>query len=760
MTSFVTTTEEITKNLSCQPTQLYDHTDDHTPDTIVSFLSRPQLILSGLVSSASAVNATLTNLGTNSFLVVPNVFSSKLAGVYGFSGTLVVRLETSAQQFQAGILMQSYVPMAASMNPIRTQIARSRLSLRRQLPSVVHNISSHNESIIKIPYVSDENFFRFGKSEEWFTYSLSVYSAIQPSGSVPYTIWAHWEDVKLISAVSQSRGVDPTSQERPTGIISRPLKTFSEAFDQLGNIPMLSSIAQTTSWFFAASSKAASAFGFSNPNSIDHRHAITMKSSSHANNCDVMDNCDSHALCLSNSIGHLDKFAGNPLDEMSVSYISQIPFVGLSLAWATTQPTGTLLTSWLCNTRGMYDSYTVATTTPTSVFVLAPSSYLLEGSTLWRGSLCYRINFAKTMFHTGRIAIVFNPDHTVSTSFAQIGNLHKMIVDLRDNYVVEFIVPFISNKLFLPTTTNDQSFGSISIFVLDQLNAPPTVSTTVQMTFEMSAGPDFEFAGETSSINLTPIYAQSGMVVPSVYTDSRICTEAFNLTGGPLKTDLKPALFATGESVLSIRQLLKRSKLFFNSNFTTGVTRGFVFQTDPYAILLPQATTGAAAAVFPPSTIPLDTFSRLAPLFALQRGGMILRSGVTTQTGTVATLSSLRHNTSGFSTQTSVASTSVVQGFYPNLIYGNNNTQGMMEVHIPYYQSTHSIPIVNTQTPWLAPSANSQYINYAYELYSFQPIAATTTNVMVFRQIADDFSFGLFIGTLPVTAEPSLFVSM
>lgn len=741
--------------MNVQPTSISTMTSDESKISIEDYLARPHPISIGSVGTASTLNTTLQTISTGSLFGIP-AWQNKLAGIYGFKCTVVFRLETSIQPFQNGILMQSCVPCSGYLPPARVTMCNSRMSLRRQLPSVVHNCSFINTSELRIPYTSPDNFYRFGVSPDWFEYQLSVYSPIGPSGTIPYTIWVHMEDVKLVSAIAQSGISNPADRERVDGILSRPLKAFSIAFHEASRIPLLSSFAQTTSWFLNASSKAASAFGFSNPNSVEHRKAVVHKNTSFANNCDVVDNCDSHGLFISNGIGHLNNFAGNPLDEMSISYIAQIPTWVRTFNWTSANAANSTLTSWACQPSGMFDSYSVATTAPTNVFVVPPSSYLARSAGYWRGSLCYRIHFNKSVYHTGRFAIIFSPG--VAATLSNSVPLHKMIVDIRNNYSVDFIVPFLSNKLYLPTTGATVSFGTISIVVLEPLNAPTTVSSTLICTIEFAAGPDFELAAHCGNNDLGPIMAQSGTTQPMI-NHSRICEGAFNITGASTIPTLSPALFAMGESVTSLRQILKRSQLFYKSSYTiASTTRMFSFFTDPYNVILPNAITGSPFQNVP-AGFALDHFSKIAPLFALQRGSMVFRAFAMSASNNHTIISILDDPTGFVSSYTGQAftGTSTIDSITPNMIYSQTPSQGVMEVHVPYYSSTHSIPTDFQTGKWSANVTLPHSSPHKLFINVVTPDLDDTLKVNVFRQIGEDFSLGAFIGVLPVTTVASTF---
>jgi hypothetical protein len=557
------------------------------------------------------------------------------------------------------------------------------------------------------------------------------------------------EDVELIGAVAQSGISNPADREISGGIISRPLKAFSVAFHEASHIPLLSSFAETTSWFLNASSRAASAFGFSNPKSESPRTAIVAKSSSQPNNCDVVDNLDSHGLFISNKIGMLDNFASSPMDEMSINYIAQTPLVVRTVNWTSANAVGTALTSWACQPSGMFDSYSIATTTtPTNVFVVPPASYIARSAGYWRGSLCYRIHFNKSVFHTGRFAVVFNPG---SSALIGVGSVpvHKMIVDLRNNYSVDFIVPYVSNTLYSPTTGSQVAFGTVSIVVLEALNAPSTVSSTMTMTIEFAAGPDFEVAAFSGNNDLMPIMAQSGQAAQPLMNHSRICEGAFNLTGGSTSPDLKPSLFSMGERVTSLRQVLKRSSMFFNFQATTVGSRFLSVQTDPYVVMLPNALSFTLQAPVP-TDLPIDLFSKFSPLFGMLRGSMVLRAYAFSNIDHFLLLSNLID--SGVTSVPTVATaTSALASRTPNAIKSTSNSQGALEVHVPFYSSTHSIPTDFAVNKWATGSTNSFSSNHTLQIGMVTPTTSDSVDVFVDRQIGEDFSFGCYLGVLPIS---------
>jgi hypothetical protein len=347
--------------------------------------------------------------------------------------------------------------------------------------------------------------------------------------------------------------------------------------------------------------------------------------------------------------------------------------------------------------------------------------------------------------------------------------------------------------------------------VLNPLTAPATVSNNINILVEQSAGPDFEVAGPMESfIKSVPIVAYSGEFKPlnirkhkpflgyekisdseskkrrdlnkqkqkqrintlrknkySIYahgpmeidegsrlheqTNEQIGQHALDLVG-------KNCLYTMGENIMSVRQMMKRSNATYA--IQTATTADKVFKAPVFFPLLPTAINAGARSDLSTSAF-VDHYSRFTSLFALRRGGIIVRAIPIAQSSTrlAADLSSEGSTVPIWQFDSGATRFDDV-GHCPNLIFSNNSIQGALDVHVPYWAPTVSTPVLQFAGLETTPVTDGRYYanNMSVRIFQQSSNASDTNGMYITRQIADDFSLGCFIGVLPITGTSRAFI--
>lgn len=214
-----------------------------------------------------------------------------------------------------------------------------------------------------------------------------------------------------------------------------------------------------------------------------------------------------------------------------------------------------------------------------------------------------------------------------------------------------------------------------------------------------------------------------------------------------LDTAGENSLYTTGEEIKSLRQVLKRSNIVYLGDHTgTGVTSTFVSSTHvPYfpSLSLANLKVPSSRRYFQ------EDYTYYSALFWLQRGGVIYRAIPLASTAArlraVYQLDQLISPPIVTNTGFTPLGQSVTQ------VVSNQSIQGAIDVHVPFYSPTHSKPI--NHLPWSnSGSFDATWFGFAQGMIHINSINATTNvnNFDVYKQVADDFSFGGFIGTVPL----------
>jgi hypothetical protein len=767
--------------------------------SIKDFLSRPVVCTGCSVAWASTAtaNTDLISMNVPGAMLGQLMIAEKLSGFFGFRATAVVRIQVNPQRFQQGILLLNVVPIPVLIGNRLNQI-NAHLMFKTQLPSVRMNIASDSEIVMRIPFVSPQNFYERNNNQyDWAEFRTTVYVPLN-TGSVQVTCWCHFEDLELVFPIAQSgifgksvrkaRRYDASDEETPTGILSTSMMRFSQGFGELSKVPLLSQVAAPTSWFAAAASRAFAAFGFSNPITPVARTAVVPKITSHSNQVDVTDTCDSHGLFISNKVATLPGFAGTDIDEMSFDYILRIPAYFTTYNWTTSNTAGTSIWSQQVSPQHFFQQYTVLiNSVATTMNATLPISYFAAMFQYWRGSIRFRFLIAKTEFHSGRLLITFNPSPT-ATTVAQVPYTYKWVWDVRESNEFEVEIPFVSSVPWRQCQNIFDSIGIIQAIILNTLVAPPTVSTSISLIVEVSSGDDFQFAVPLTESQLLPVLAygpdnntslmtasstdfsvRKSRAYLNTYEDDIIAqgpgtqvlsrdnlartsenTDKINPSGSPSDQGAS-CLYTIGETFSSLRQILKRSVLFLTP-YALAAT-DLCFTMSPFQVNLPSYIGGTTAGVLPVASFALiDYYDWIVPLYAMRRGGVITRvigNSNSAQLGITSFLSNTTTNIPANAKNTS--GTRNVINWTNNTLFSSTLVQGALESHIPYYSQTHSTPV------YVYPGsfANSSTSPFVYDNNLLQNVIVTsgtssTNAVSVTRQVADDFHLGFFIGTLPL----------
>merc|ERR1712137_1362345 len=137
-----------------------------------------------------------------------------------------------------------------------------------------------------------------------------------------------------------------------------------------------------------------------------------------------------------------------------------------------------------------------------NVFNFTPIAGLANVFHNWRGGLRFKFKFAKTPYHSGRLAVSFLPanintllgaDTTpFDVTLQDSAFLHREILDLREAFEFEFTVPYTAN---IPYLNVKQPMGRLVIHVLNPLIGTEIVSDDIDFAVEVSGAEDLEFFG-------------------------------------------------------------------------------------------------------------------------------------------------------------------------------------------------------------------------------------------------------------------------
>lgn len=748
------------------------------------FFAKPFPLVVGQLTTTDSVTIAGPLGLPSTHLYGSSVASSKSQGFYGFRSTMVIRLQVNANRFQQGRYFLAFTHSGGSLTSSNSTVPTGRalnyynmhsatLTQRTQLLKAELDVSCDTETILKVPFVSARNFFPLASANlptnnnlgDVGFLALNVYAPlVSPTGSTVanYTIWIHHEDVELIgpAAPQADMGKSQSSKEASSaglGPISAGSAVVARLARKFRDVPMISDYASGVEWVAERMSKAAGAVGWSKPTNLQPSSKMTKQVLPYFGVTDGADDSQPLSYSAKNEVEVLPGFSGTDIDEMSFRHIASIPAWTSTISWAATTTSGSSLYSVQTAPTYFISTFTGA---GGAVYIqYPPISFVASHFILWRGSINITLKFVKTEFHSGRLIAAFfptSPSANVSNiNLAYTDYVYREIIDIRQSNSVTLKIPFISDTPFKSNDGNGAT-GTFVLYVQDPLVAPSSVSSSVTILVEVSAGEDFEVAVPNASNHYATTVPVCGNVTPQADMDD--CALYAGPIGGATIVDdqLMSSSTSIGESITSFRSLLK---VFTKMQPSPSAGYSYTVGSGTYTVVLPFAMSlGPIISASPPSpasssVVLIDFVTRISSLFALQRGGMRLKF---TYANTLAIPPSATIvNLAGTYTQPYSASNTVAGVTNFEVAAANmprafgTPTENNLEVNIPSYTQSFARPvadlIINDNY------SNSSSLGYATTTTTIVPLpvvaldATNLTNVTPYKAASDDFSLGRFV---------------
>jgi hypothetical protein len=727
-----------------------------------------------------------------------NIWLNRLLGYGNIRAKAVIRIQINAQRFQAGRLICTTFPQP-EFNPQRYAQTNMSLVFRSQLPRVELDCSVNSTGIIEFPYVSPHIGYNItnGSSNNGI-FDIVIYSPlVDPSGTgtVGVTVWMHFEDVEIFFPVqsqsakfSRGRGgskVDEVHDAELSSLghpsISSMLASVSNVAQRAQQVPLLSSVAAPAAWATGLAAKAASAFGFCNPSISDGASQMVVRPSAAAHNVNGVDMSQKLGLFQDNSVQVLPGAYGTDVDEMSFAHIASRFSYFKHLAWSSSNSAGTVILNQPIQMSSFADSLTQNSVT---MALPSPLMYVSQFFRYFRGTIRLCFKFVKTEFHSGRLMFAYSP--TIGATGEDIDFVFREVVDLREMNEYSMVIPYVSDKQYLDNLETYPSFspilGYVSVTVINELVAPSTVGSSVDVLVEVAGDLDNEFAVPNPICRL-PVMAQPGSGVttdPSTFppvlptpvnfapeveysmvknsvrsqvAGDNTCVEEGKRVPLPSNNvpfsgmtsadaSLVPSVYCIGEKVTSVRQLIKRHSIWRWSP-TGSVNKYAVIPDIPYCYYVPA--TGTITKL---SDAFVDYISYWAPLFMYFRGGIRVRyySGDNSSSGLITAM----YVPGTYLTDTNNPSTITFDT--ANLVskaYSLQRINGGIEVECPQWSRNHMKVVNQFSSLSGTPPRSDVFTDYTL-------IVATqdqdTTNYFT-RAGSDDYELGYFLTTMPLVSS-------
>jgi hypothetical protein len=771
----ITRDESIVSHITPMWSNMNDTQD--TEQSIIDFLRKPIVV----AQSNFSITDTFSILNSQSYpfsafnATQGPMWVDKLKGYFGIRMDMRFRLVVNANKFQQGRYCMGWVPLGGITRTTSNfkatffnNMHMATLIQRTTVPHVEIDIATQTACELLVPFAAVQNFWplnqNFNATDSCPLGFMNVYPyspLVSPTGSTTasYTLYVSFENIKLFGAASPTAGLqDKEVTNTQNGPISGIARSFARGFQEFSNIPLLGEYALTMSWVSDRVARTAAMFGFSKPTQGDSLQKVEIiNNPSHSN---IDGDADVRALSYLSKPGTipLKGLSGTDFDEMDFSYIIRKYANYATFSWNTGNLAAvTLYADDVHNNKFVNNAGVISWT---------PVSFVSNFFNLWRGSLKFRFKFVKTEFHSGRLEFVFYPTDDLGSLTNGPHYVNRLIVDIREHMEIELIIPYISRYPYMQL---GEKIGVLEVNVVDPLIAPASVSSSVTVLVEIAGGDDFELA-EPSNFTYTPKLA---VPTSGIQGDDK----SFSMTIGNSSINTNPiAASATciGDKISSFRPMLKR--------FTPVLPNGKLL-ANTYRAIGPQISVQVDAlpmlAIATPTDYTVaDSLTAVASCYMFWTGGVRIKDIISY--GLTKTPSNFLTSSTTTASLFTIAPSGTQQKFVTNFAFGTgsvsvnshqvyqqstNNTT--LTVEVPQYTRTIARNIadmiifqdspLNSYNAQQLPSATLATLNISPPV-GLDVIAAPVNGYdlhNIYRAMADDGNFSLFISVPPMVASPS-----
>jgi len=566
---------------------------------------------------------------------------------------LVFTVEHNANPFHQGLLAVAY------QYGDNQFLRGNKPSMVTHLPHTPLDIAHNTQAVLRVPYLSEFEYIGGSTSEvshvngRFFLTQVLGTPTLTNSATPVYKVYLHLENIEVFGrlpiagttfVVPQSgaavapRGRTAADVElSENGRISGVLASAAKVPTAVGRaFPSIKAFMGSASWFLNASAKAAAAFGFSRPVDTAPLHQIYRAFNGREHNVDSIVPASVVGGFSTNQVAVSDALGGTDLDEMAFDTIltrySQI-YRG-SIATTDVHGTNEYLSHVCLNhmwfrapsvVDGGNVSFPRGSTTQCAVY---PSTllYVSQHFKYWHGGLKYRVTFAKSKFHTGRVMFSFVPNYRQIFNVNQYSDLaaaggpvpgtfngdlqpsqYSMVYDLKDGSQFEFEVPYIAP---VPHVGVNDSLGFVSMQIMDPLVANGESASTISFIVEVAAMPGFYFAGLAAPGQ--PAWVD--ITEPAVEFQSGV--------GGSMKD---ASQFSVGEKFMSLKQLAMHPIVRRHDQANATIALGVI----PMWPCSAAWGTGTALAAGTVRTMPFMRSGMIAQCYAYGIGSTLLSTNTT-----------------------------------------------------------------------------------------------------------------------------------
>nr|UNY41998.1 MAG: polyprotein 2 [Picornavirales sp.] len=510
--------------------------------TIEDILQRPVKITQQKWKTSQVQNTDIYSVAfPDAILNASDIVRDKIQNFTFLRADICVRVVVNASTFQQGKLLAYFAPFSRVVGQ-RAKL-NDHLPAKTAFPGVRIDASTGNTGSLRIPFVSPYTHYNLTTQQgDMGNFRITVLNQLKTLTDCSVTVFAWFENVELsvptaranrttlVNAQSPSNendkamivklikdGIIQVRKDADTGELTflNPFKSqvaedleksrkgiVTETLEHVAGvarggqmIPVIGKFFKPVEWISNSLSKVSALMGLSKPTSVQTQEKFQNVPGFGYTHTDGLDQSLTLACKQDNQLEMRGDLFGSSVDEMDINYICSHSCWFETFKWTTAIDP---LVNPQIKEIAVHPGICPFVTSNYHPTLLAFCSAPFES---WRGGLKFKIQAAKTAYHSGRLRISFVPSGLLAQNY-NLDKVNSWILDLRTSDELEFEIPYISNtqykKVILAppnAAPNPSATTGILVFeVLNALRAPDTVEQSVEINLWIAGASDYQVA--------------------------------------------------------------------------------------------------------------------------------------------------------------------------------------------------------------------------------------------------------------------------
>lgn len=381
------------------------------------------------------------------------------------------------------------------------------------------------------------------------------------------------QSLLLLAFLEDALGLQHQSDEYQTGPVSSVASAISKAAGALGKVPIIGKYMTATSFLAGKAADVARWFGFTNPPVITDVMPFRPTPFGGFANTDISFPLEKLTLDPKNELSIDPNVVGLPSnDEMAISNLVCRESYITTCEWDQDDAVDAIIFSAKVTPQNWGKTTQAVTGGNYEARFGTPAAHISRCFWSWRGDLIYRFRFIMSKFHRGRARITWDPNADIVTAAVGLNVAFNQIIDISDQSDVEVRIPYMQaypylrlgldhdSVTFRPNSTSAYTHdgavdnGTLTLRVFTKQTSP-VLEADIYVVVTVRAADNFEFANPRDNLSQWSYFVQQSLDVAQYDNPAE-----FDMSHDPPPTNDNLSLVCNGETILSIRQLLRRTQ--------------------------------------------------------------------------------------------------------------------------------------------------------------------------------------------------------